>query len=337
MAALVTVALAILVPVNAMAGSPQAPPWKAVSPDLIARGDARQALALDWFAAATGRGSVAKYQRDLSAFEAKWGDDPRFGSDARSGSSTATLTGIPITHTLALNQYAEQSPSQFCVSGVLTCYCGPSAAESILEYVKPTSYNFPTYGSFVLINNGDWTWGQYGLAGKFGPGSPNSNWFLETNLAGGETAWFRTSTDWPMSMSFNYWYSGSVNGLPYYTENPAPYTGQVSFVLSQIQVIIYNNGAPGWPLAADVEEIPGTNHPHLVGHPAGLEVQHWVALYGYGGSGSYTDYIDPIHGSALDGTNGFNVSAMNTYYSSSSMFTLVTDAGAHGGPYGIVW
>lgn len=62
-----------------------------------------------------------------------------------------------------------------------------------------------------------------------------------------------------------------------------------------------------------------------------------MALYGYSGSGYYTYYLDPIYGSALNHTYGSNVSALNPYYPSSSMFTLVTDAGPHGGPFGIVW
>jgi hypothetical protein len=332
----VTVLLSILVPIQAgaNAGAPQSPSWKVVSPDLIARGDARQALALEWFLAMTGRGSVAKYQRDLSTFVAKWGDD-RFSSGYRFASSTAVLTGMPTTQTLSMSQYAEQSPSQYCVSGVLTCHCGPSAAESILQYVKPTSY----FGE-VLINNGDFKYGQYGLAGVFGdPTYGKSTKYLETNYWGGETPWFSSRTDWPMSMSFNYWYSGSVNGLPYYTENPAPYSG-AHLTLAQYQADltsdIWNQGAGGWPLAADVEEYPGKT-PYLRGHNTAIEIQHWVALYGYGGSGTYTDYIDPIAGSALNGTDGFNVNALNTGYASSSMFALVTYAGAHGGPYGIVW
>jgi hypothetical protein len=237
------------------------------------------------------------------------------------------------SQTLAMNQYPEQSPSAYCVSGALTCYCGPSAAESILQYIKPTSY----FGE-VLINNGDCTWGQYGLAGSLGPGAPKSLNYLETNYLGGETPWFSSSTDWPMSMSFNYWYSGNVNGRPYYTENPAPYSGgQLTLTEYEADLTfdIWNQGAGGWPLAADVEEI--TNSTHLFGHPTTLEIQHWVPIYGYHGSGSYTDYIDPVYGSALNGSYGFNVTAFNTYYPSSSMFTLVSDAGQHGGPFGIVW
>ena len=329
-----TLSLSILIPMNALAGASQAsqvPTWKVVSPEMIARSKAKQALALELYAAMTGQGSLSRYKHDLSLFVAKWGN-----ATFASSKGITQLTATPPSFTLNMGQYPEQSPSQYCVSGVLTCYCGPSAAESILEYLQPTSYSFPTYGSFVLVSNGNWTNGQYGLAGTFGPGSPKSNWFLETNLAGGETAWFRSSSDWPMSMSFNYWSSGSVNGYPYYTEDPAPYSGHV---LTQTE---YNANLTSdiqyyFPLAADVEEISGTTHPHLYGHPANLEVQHWIALYGYSSNGWYTDYIDPIYGSALNGTYGFNVSAFNSGYYSGDMHTLVTDAGPHGGPYGIVW
>jgi len=336
-AVIAILSLSILVPTHAMAAAPQSPGWKNVSPDLIARGEARQALALEWFAAVFGKGSVAKYQRDLSAFTEKWGKD-RFNSSDRFASSTATLASPPSSWTLNIHQYPEQSPSQYCVSGVLTCYCGPSAAESVLEYLQPRSY----FGE-VLINNGDWTYGQYGLAGSFGPGAPYSYNYLETNVSRGETNWFTSRTDWPMSMSFNYWSSGNVNGFPGYTENPAPYSGH-QLTLTEYEADLTSDiwgGGPynsnGYPLAADVEEIVGITHPHLIGHPTNFEVQHWVAIYGYGASGSYTDYIDPISGSLLNGTNGFNVPAFNPNYSSSMMFTLVTDAGPHGGPFGIAW
>lgn len=329
-----TVVLSMLLPINAAAGAPQPPSWKTVSADFIARSQAKQALALELYAAANGQGSIASYKHHLSQFVAKWGS----ATFASSKGMTSALVR-PGSQTLNMNQYPEQSPSQYCVSGVVTCYCGPSAAESILEYLQPTSYNFSGYGSFVLINNGDWTYGQYGLAGTFGQGSPNSNWFLETNLAGGETAWFRSSTDWPMSMSFNYWSSGSVNGSPYYTEDPAPYSGhqltQTEYY-ANLTADIWNGGVPGYPLAADVEEDPGKT-PYLYGHNTSLEIQHWVAIYGYGTNGWYTDYIDPIYGSALNGTYGFNVNAFNPGYPSDSMFALVTHAGPHGGPYGIVW
>ncbi|MGH7761374.1 MAG: hypothetical protein ACREOY_08165 [Candidatus Dormibacteraceae bacterium] len=162
---------------------------------------------------------------------------------------------------------------------------------------------------------------------------------LETNLQGGETPWFSTASDWPMSMSFNYWISGNVNGSPYYTEDPAPYSGhkltQTEYN-ANLTADIWNGGYPGYPLAADVEEYPGGT-PYLNGHNTNLEIQHWVALYGYSSFGGFTDYIDPIYGSALNHTSGFNVNAFNTGFPSSSMFALVTYASPHHGPFGIVW
>jgi len=238
-----------------------------------------------------------------------------------------------------MQQYPEQSPSQYCVMGVPTCYCGPSAAESILQYLQPRSY----FGE-VLIQNGNYAYGQLGLAGVFGyPGSPGpkSNKYLETNLWGGETPYFASSSDWPMSMTFNYWSSGNVNGGFMYTENPAPYSGHHLTLTEYQSDLTYDiwGGGPvnsnGYPLAADTEQIP--NNTHLFGHPTNLEIQHWIAFYGYSTSGQFTDYIDPVFGSALNHTAGFDVLAFNTSYPSSDMLTLVTDAGPHGGPYGIAW
>jgi hypothetical protein len=144
-----------------------------------------------------------------------------------------------------------------------------------------------------------------------------------------------------MSGTFNYWVSGDVNGGFMYTLNPAPYSGHqltLTEYESDLTFDIWGGGpvnSNGFPLAADTEQVP--NGTHLFGHPINLEIQHWIALYGYSTSGQFTDYIDPVFGSSLNYTAGFAVSAFNTSYPSSDMLTLLTDAGRHGGPYGIAW
>jgi hypothetical protein len=87
-------------------------------------------------------------------------------------------------------------------------------------------------------------------------------------------------------------------------------------------------------MAGDVEEIAYTGV-HLWGHPTYLEIQHWIALYGYDSSGASTSYVDPVAGSTLSWASAVN--PYNTGFASSQMYTLVTDADSMGGPYGIVW
>ncbi len=60
-------------------------------------------------------------------------------------------------------------------------------------------------------------------------------------------------------------------------------------------------------------------------------------MYGYTGSGSGTDYVDPVAGSPLNGHYGFHANAYNSGYSSSNIYIMVTDADRFGGPFGIVW
>lgn len=124
-------------------------------------------------------------------------------------------------------------------------------------------------------------------------------------------------------MTYNYWRTGSWSGY-YLGVKPA----SLSDYEFDLTYDIYGN----YPLSANVEEV--VNGVHLNGHP-NVEIQHWITLYGYNGSGSGTSYEDPANSSAV--YFGASVPPYNYGFSSSSMYTLVTDAGPHGGPYGIVW
>lgn len=52
----------------------------------------------------------------------------------------------------------------------------------------------------------------------------------------------------------------------------------------------------GWPLAGNVVERAGPNHPHLVGHTTAVDVYHWIAIEGYASSGDTTWYADSVSG-----------------------------------------
>jgi|GEM_PF-1697820 len=323
----------LMMPVNVSASkrpNVDVPPGKHLTARDIARSSARHALAIELAQWSSGQISASTIRNDVASFLSRWGPttfvSQRFGAQLADTPDVALDPGPPGAYSLSVTQYPETNPSGYCQPGV-SCYCGPAAAVSVLQFLQPTSHDGET-----LVANGNSSSGQFGLAGNFGGGYPWSRKYLETNYWGGETPWYVSSNDLPMSMSFNYWISGQYTGFPYYA-NYRPTS--VSDYETLLKSDIWNGAAPGFPLAGDVEE--KVNSVHLWGHPANLEIEHWIAMYGYAGSGYYTNYVDPVAGSPLNGNYGFNVSAYNSSFLSSDIFTLVTDAGPNGGPYGIVW
>lgn len=319
---LVLVALFPLEALAASGGDPgPIPPTKHVSAHDLARGAAKDALAHALTLRNEGIISVSQFNSDVSTFLAKWGK-ATFASPG-----LLTPLSSPSAQTLPVAQFPETNPSGYCQPGY-SCYCGPASAVSVLRYLQPVSHD----GETLTDANGNSSGGQFGLAGNYGSGAPWSYKYLETNVRGGETPWYSGGNDWPMSQSFNYWISGSYSGFPYYT-NYRPTSA--SNYESDLVADIWSGGSPGYPLAGDVEEIAGGLH--LPGHPQNIEIQHWIAMFGYGSNGVTTDYVDPVAGSPLNGNYGFNVAPYNYGYASGNIYTLVTDAGPHGGPYGIVW
>ena len=317
-----TLALAIAVTVGlagpAQAGTSgnQVPAAKQATSRDIARANAKSVLATELDAWSKGAISAQRFEQDLSAFLAEWGP-ATFASQRLAG----PLTLMPPQQSLPLGQYPEFGPQPYCKGYI--CYCGPSTAVSILQYLQPTSHD----GETLMASGSSWQ-GQFGLAGNFGSGAPYSWKYLETNVQGGETPWYSGGNDWPMPETFNYWISGNYFGSPYYA---AYRPTSVSDYEAKLKADIWNGGVPGYPLAGAVEEIPYALH--LWGHPGYLEIQHWIALYGYASSGYYTSYIDPAAGSALN----WPVSAYNTGWTSSNMYTLISDSYNGHGPGGIVW
>jgi hypothetical protein len=328
--------------VQAVASSSDIPPSKHLSARDVARADAKSALASELDMWLKGKVETARFNHDVATFLAKWGPgtfvSQRLLVASTPGGSTASATLmntlVPSKVDLNMSQLPERNPSGYCQPGV-SCYCGPAAAQSILYYLQPTSHDGETLSNNAW--NPPYLYGQFGLAGNFGSGAPYSWKYLETNVAhgsvpGGETPWYSGSGDYPMSQSINYWMSGGYSGFPYYV-NYRP-TSQTDYE-AKLKADIWNAGSPGYPLSGDVEEVAGSVH--LWGHPQNLEIQHWIVLYGFSYTGSDTEYIDPVAGSPLNGTYGFNVAPWNSGFYSGDMYTMVTDAGPHGGPFGIVW
>jgi hypothetical protein len=338
---LVAVALLLIpttaaMPVQVAASNTHVPAAKQEPLRFATHSNAKHALALELTQWSNGQISTAKFNHDLSAFVLRWGSSTfasqQLSTLLSSGAGPSKLSSQPLdlallgispSKNLGVSQFPELNPGAYCQPG-FTCYCGPAAAESVLQYLQPTSHDSET-----LIQSGSYSPGQYGLAGIWGSGSPYSTKYLETNVQGGETPWYSGSNDWPMNQSFNYWMSGDYFGYPYYAHY-APTS--VSDYETELTADIWNGGlyTTGFPLAADIEEVQYGLH--LPGHPTNVEIEHWIGLYGYTSSGAGTSYVDPAAGSALN----WNVAAYNPGYDSSNIYTLVTDVGTLG-PYGIVW
>lgn len=298
-------------------GNQQPPAAKQATARDIARANAKSVLASELDAWSKGQLSAGAFSQDVADFLAEWG--PATFASAR---LAGPLTVMPPQQSLPLGQVPEYGPQPYCNGAI--CYCGPSTAVSILQYLHPTSVDGET-----LFANGSSYSGQFGLAGNFythSTGSPPYSWkYLETNVQGGETPWWSGGTDYPMPETINYWISGNYFGSPYYA---AYHPSSVSDYEAKLKADIWNGGVPGYPLAGAVDEL--AYQLHLWGHPSNLPIRHWIALYGYASSGYYTSYIDPVAGSAL----GWPVNAYNTGWASSNMYTLVTNGGTTSG---IVW
>ena len=255
---------------------------------------------------------------DLAASYAAWPDymtikpTPKAGVSAATSYSATSVAAYPTSKTLYVDQYPEQNPSTYCGAGV-SCYCGPSAVQSILHFLNYLD----------VSNDKQDHLSQSCLAGTCGSGKPYSTKYLETNKWG-NTPWYVTASDRPVPMSINYWMTSSYSGyyLSYKPTSLLDYEGALEYDI---------NG--NYPFAGDVEEIAGSTHVHLPGHPSQLEIQHWIAIFGYDTSGAGTDYADPVAGSAL----GWNAQAYNYGYSSTNIYTLVTDASTKHGPFGIAY
>jgi hypothetical protein len=105
-------------------------------------------------------------------------------------------------------------------------------------------------------------------------------------------------------------------GLPW-----TPTAGQVAVFEADLVADLNHNG--GVPLGVNAYEVPGG--PHLVGHPAGQTIMHWVDIRGYASSGTVTDYQDSVHGASSIGW-----AAAVPAYSSLPSATIVNISGARG-------
>jgi hypothetical protein len=99
-------------------------------------------------------------------------------------------------------------------------------------------------------------------------------------------------------------------------------TGKQVRVYQRDLVADLNKGR-GVPLAGNAYEVPGG--PHLVGHPPGQTITHWIDIRGYSHFGLTTKYEDSVHGAASIGW-----AASVPAYSSLPSRTVVYILGARG-------
>ena len=104
-------------------------------------------------------------------------------------------------------------------------------------------------------------------------------------------------------------------GVPY-----TPSSGDVSTNEADLVTDVYNYK---YPVVGDAWKVPGG--PHLVGHPASLEIFHWFEIRGFQSSGATTNYEDSVHGATSISWSG-SVPAYSSYDSP----TLVTIVGGRG-------
>lgn len=308
-AALLVASALAPVAVSAAKGSPPDSNWTA----------SKAAMASEWSDFKFGRVSSEKYLADAVAFEKRWSNVHAGAPRPKAAGASAGMSSAPGAPNSMYSDNTLYPFSQFPESP--TWYCGPAATQSILNYLTIYNLHNPNTNSY----EGEGLT-QPCLAGTCGTGAPNSSKYLETNYWGSNvgTPWYVTVSDRPVPMSLNYWLWGNYN-LYYGSYTPtslSDYEAKFTFDIDSL-----------YPVAADVEEIVGGTH--LLNHPPNQEIEHWIALDSYGSYGGLTSYVDPAAGSALNWNP--MPPAQVWSFDSGMMYTMMTNAGPNGGPYGMAW
>lgn len=173
-------------------------------------------------------------------------------------------------------------------------YCGPASALSVIYYKAGSGASGPAGETLTQKN----------LA-KSGAG------YLYTDQDGA-TNWSRGV----MAPALNTWSHVSW----YYTvSGTGSYQADLKLDIDS-----------GWPLVVAQYERADITTPHLVGHPTGIVIQHWIAVHGYGSSGAQTTYADSVAGASSISWSP-NVPAHSTI-PSTSITTMISQGG-----YGFIW
>lgn len=175
-------------------------------------------------------------------------------------------------------------------------YCGPATMQEALGH-EGISKTQSTLGGLLKTDSSGTAW-----SGVYVNGSP--------------------STGRPMQDILNQ-QLGSHGAVYNHVDLPtSPTSTQEATYETHLQADIIS----GWPVAGNAWEIAG--YAHLVGHPEGMTIYHWVDVRGFSSYGDTTAYEDSVHGAS-----SISWSAGVPAYSSMSSGTFVTILGG----YGYIW
>lgn len=148
-----------------------------------------------------------------------------------------------------------------------TYYCGPATAAEILGYLGVSS---GPHGEGLT---------QGHLAGRCEAG------YLCTDHLEQTPWYYHSGYPHPMRTTLNEWW-----GIDYYVVEKDTDLW--------VDDMIWSISGMGNPIAANTYERANTGY-HLVGHPVGSTIGHWVAVHGYKNGGSTTRYADSVYGTTF--------------------------------------
>jgi hypothetical protein len=216
---------------------------------------AKSSLAAAYFAYESGKDSLTSYLDRQQAFAVAYpGAGLKVSTPAARGTGAARLSAVA----LALIQHDQATDY----------YCGPSTAESIVQYLNGTNPSSRYDGASLS---------QANLA---------SSTYLQTTASAG-TSW----ASGRMPIALNLWTQGRSNG--WYVNNTTPSISEFQ------QAAVYDIYAQAHPFANSTVELAG-DPDHYNNHPVSKKIGHWVPAYGVSGPGDGTTYFaDPAHSSAV--------------------------------------
>ncbi|ASS76645.1 hypothetical protein CIG75_17830 [Tumebacillus algifaecis] len=134
-----------------------------------------------------------------------------------------------------------------------------------------------------------------------------------------------TGTPWSKGTVAGTYFYPVADTLDYYMNSANNYAAYASPSAAQFKSSVVYTIDKGYPVVANVIEYSG-NTTRLTGHPLGITLQHWVAVFGYNQNGDTAWYADSAAGAA---GLSFDTSAIPKYSELpvSKWSTLVNERG----------
>lgn len=220
-------------------------------------------------------------------------------------------------------------------------YCGPAAAAEVLSFWQ-AAYHEPSTSFF-----GD-SFSQSSLAAQCSASSYGCRYtrgkYLMTDANGvGGTDWrWHALPYYPyiymMEFGLNNWRQGTEHGD--YVPAGLPQEDITFMTLQTFGDRWITDIDAAFPMVADVAENRsnrGVVSTHLVNHPSGREIYHWVTIRGYSTPGYYDNqwwvhYVDSVWGSSLNNTNGYALTQGNNRLEFLTFHKLLEAEG-----FGYIW